>query len=292
MIDKSGTDQPLEEVLQKLERALVILEQEGVRINHQSRFRIIESEFRKITMAKEGIILPTELNWEILSQGICDIMELYTIVTCKELLRQHPRELNDIVNGHVLSYEGTDSMPRNLQFQLYLSSIISLAGFPITLCEPDLILTCDGSEYAVAVKRINSMNKLKQRISEAKNQIIRTGKKGFVALGLEQIAREQSKSIVALAPDYLWEAGDTLTHPVIDVKLKEIIRNNLDPNVIGYFVCIMIPAILPANYSIGFTSTFRALAVALPGHECHEVSLEICKKVSNWNQFLEGIHGK
>lgn len=281
MIHRFGKDVPFEGSLQRIEDALTKLEAAGIKIHKQSRYRKVVSEYEKALTAKASSLSPGHINWNLLAQGQCDATELQVIVSCQKLLEEHPRELQEMVKGSDFPWEDSPSRPRDVQFQLYITAVVSLAGFPVELCEPDLKFWYQQEAYSVAAKRVQRLDRLEERLKEAREQIAKSKIPGFIALGISQIARQETGTLLVARPDVLWEAGETISADLVEDRLKKLAHKTYDPCVIGYFVWITIPSVIPRLYSVGFTANFRSIYVAPAGHKCFSVSEEICKRVQD-----------
>lgn len=279
MIRNFGKDFSFENVLENLRESLSKLEEIGIKVHQRSRYKRIVSEFEKALVAKSGRARPEDLDWNLLAEGLCDARELRVILASKHVLDQCRPELQQMTKGTDYPWKDSDSRPRNLQFQLFTTAIIAHSGFEVFLKEPDVVFLYKDYEYSVAAKRVRSLGNLEKRLRESKNQIIRSNQYGFMALGLSQIARGNTGTLLVEKPDVLWEAGEKITNGLIESQLKPVLKKTQHPSVIGCLVSIMIPSFIANSFSVGFTSSFRSIYFAPPGHACFNTCEEICKQI-------------
>lgn len=86
-----------------------------------------------------------------------------------------------------LAEEGSNSRPRNIQFELYVAALLRLSGAKVARGEPDLRMVYGHEEVAVAVKRIRSPNpdQVQKNARNAAEQIQQVGLRGWIALNLD-----------------------------------------------------------------------------------------------------------
>jgi len=108
------------------------------------------------------------------------------------------------LSGPVLPSDesSTSNQARNLQFELYLASVLWQAGFqPILGEHPDLKCEVDGKWFFFECKRLLSNAKLKKRINEARKQIRRNlltaphGARGVVAVSLSMVLNPAQRAL-------------------------------------------------------------------------------------------------
>lgn len=279
MVRNWGKDFSFENVLENLRESLSKLEGIGIKVHERSRYERIVSEFERALVAKSGRARPEDLDWNLLAEGLCDARELRVILASKHVLDQCWLELQQITKGTDYPWKDLDTGPRDLQFQLFTTAVIAHSGFEVSLKEPDVVFVYKDHEYSVAAKRVKSLKNLEKRVREAKNQIIGSNHYGFVALGLSQIARQNTGALLVEKPDVLWEAGEKITNGLMQTELKAVLKKTQHPAVIGCLVSIMIPSFIANSFSIGFTSNFRSIYFAPLGHACFDTCEEICKQI-------------
>jgi len=88
---------------------------------------------------------------------------------------------------------------RNIQFELFLATLLSGVGISVTLGEPDLRCKVDGLTALIACKRLFSVRKLNKRINEATLQLSRQLASlpqawGVVAISLSRVLAVTDRS--------------------------------------------------------------------------------------------------
>ncbi len=71
---------------------------------------------------------------------------------------------------------------RDKEFEKYVAAVLLLAGFPVALAEPDVLIQLPNGIRSVAVKRLWSRNKLEDNLRSASKQIAKSGYPGYVVL--------------------------------------------------------------------------------------------------------------
>lgn len=118
-----------------------------------------------------SIILPNALTALTESQEICGIVPF--LRTCPQAVVA-PR-LSAVLKGPELrdrEDEGSNQA-RNIQFELWLATLLWGAGVEVSLEEPDLALRLGDDVILVACKRLFSVHRLTRRINEATDQLRR-----------------------------------------------------------------------------------------------------------------------
>jgi len=260
---------------EKLDTSLAVISEAGYRLGPGSRFTKLQGEFRRFAQAANGKVDPEGLDWGLLSQGIVDAYELRIITECKPIMAEHPAEIQKMLSGSTLPKDDSQTMSRDLQFQLFVASNLSLMGIPVTLEEPDVRIHYGGMTLGVAVKRVQSVARLKERLVEANKQIERQKLIGFVALGLEQMVLS-GRIIVPMGPEGLAEVG----HHLGDLAERETriaIAKARASSTVGYFIWVVAPMFLPRQWTVGFSADYRANYVTRQGDACSQVAEAICK---------------
>ncbi|MGC4074806.1 MAG: hypothetical protein QM760_20340 [Nibricoccus sp.] len=125
------------------------------------------------------------------------------------------------------------SKGRDTQFELYVAARMRMAGLGVQRQEPDLLCQHDGITFGIAAKRIKSRSKLLTRISEARDQIIKSGFPGFIALDLSPLQSNYYKPYqIKSFPEFTKLSEDFLDIE-FESKTSEIRRSASHPKVIG-----------------------------------------------------------
>ena len=81
---------------------------------------------------------------------------------------------------------------RNLQFEAYVGATLALSGLSVRYAEPDFAFSFYDGELGVAAKRLTSRKptKLFDRFREASKQLVDSGRRGYVAVNLDNWIEE------------------------------------------------------------------------------------------------------
>ena len=92
--------------------------------------------------------------------------------------------LQDALGGAESPDGDRHTKARDTEFELYVASVLALAGATVRFCEPDLKVVVPGGAAGIACKRLTSRkaDKLATRLRGAALQIERSGRPGYVAV--------------------------------------------------------------------------------------------------------------
>ena len=253
---KRHIDRDLNQVLSNAKVIVSELKNDGYRISESCRFSIFIKELSDLM--KNGFELEGhEFDITLLAEGIRDFAELSAIVKSKTIRQENRKDIQKLFGGSGKPSDDILTQHRDFQFELYLAALFDLSGFYVLIEEPDFLFKYENVTYSVAVKRINSERKIHTRFSKAKEQIKKSGIKGFIAFSLDRIVWDKMKKdsyIITNNPDTLYDAGQTVLHDLLKTKVKKAAWANRDPFVLGHIASLTIPAILPKSMSFGFSS--------------------------------------
>ncbi len=253
---KRHIDRDLNQVLSNAKVIVSELKNDGYRISESCRFFIFIKELSDLM--KNGFVLEGhEFDITLLAEGIRDFAELSAIVKSKTIRQENRKDIQKLFGGSGKPSDDILTQPRDFQFELYLAALFDLSGFYVLIEEPDFLFKYENVTYSVAAKRINSERKIHTRFSRAKEQIKKSGVKGFIAFSLDRIVWDKMKKdsyIITNNPETLYDAGQTVLHDLLKTKVKKAAWANRDPFVLGHIASLTIPAILPKSMSFGFSS--------------------------------------
>ncbi|GAC1414642.1 MAG: hypothetical protein NVSMB53_12730 [Gemmatimonadaceae bacterium] len=123
------------------------------------------------------------------------LTEYYIIVRAiqsrRALIDAHLREkLTLMLGGAELESSDSNSLHRDIQFELYVLAMFIMGGATVELGEPDLRLLFGSDFVGVAVKRLSSPKQLEKRVAEAADQIETRREKGFIAVNLDRFVMD------------------------------------------------------------------------------------------------------
>jgi hypothetical protein len=177
-------------VLRDRGQALIAnLEAIGIRVPGASRLREYVNVLAK-ALSYETRRRPTSAELAVLHRLYVELEEFETIYDC---LGKDPevvgwqRCAERALCGSILPRTDTNTAARNIQFELIVAAFMRSAGIEVTIDEPDVRARDEDGEFAVAVKRVRSASKVAYRLKEARNQILRSGRPGIIAVDLSSV---------------------------------------------------------------------------------------------------------
>ncbi len=262
---------------------LSILSDKGIRVSKSCRFALFirRMETFVTNLLKSGAFYKGE-DISILLEGMRDIFELKTIIKSEKVLKENKRELQAILGGTSIPSLDSTTKARDIQFQVYLAAIMDLSGLKIFFEEPDFAFEFKGNIYAVAAKRINSISKLGTRLSEAKDQILKSGHAGFIAFSLDRIVWNKTKAdayIIAKDPDILYSAGKEVLEELLKTRVKNAAMKTMHPKIVGHIASLTVPSLIPERSSFGVSSTRLFISFVEPDNPIYEDIRELAQIV-------------
>jgi hypothetical protein len=191
-------------VIDKMDEIFTLIDSLGISINKQCRFyrfrNSLIKEYKKEKEFQIKILGESSFSKEIdfagflermssIGEGLRDFYELWSIASSKVILKDNLTELALIFGGNINPMEDklSNTRPRDLQYQLFLTSFFELSGNQVVSAEPDFKFVHHNEEIAVACKRINSKTQAIGRVKEAAKQINVSGRRGFIAISLDSL---------------------------------------------------------------------------------------------------------
>jgi hypothetical protein len=95
-----------------------------------------------------------------------------------------------MLGGPLVPELGKHDPARDAQAEFFTAVLFYGAGFRVETGEPDLWVERWGHRFPVAVKRVTSPRNFSGRVREAKKQLQRAGKPGFIAISADQLLSE------------------------------------------------------------------------------------------------------
>jgi len=155
----------------------------GVTIRAGSRWWRIKHLYE----ANDGVlILPSNPDYDIAVEADRDLQVMtfvYDNIGDLQTDQEFLVQLQKCGSDSSLPQEDSEqSDGRNAQFHLLNTAICKKAGMSPRFAEPDIVCDIQGKSFGIAVKRIKNLNKLEKRISEARDQVKRSGLPGIIAI--------------------------------------------------------------------------------------------------------------
>jgi hypothetical protein len=125
---------------------------------------------------------------QILGESARTVYELYIATHCGQPKPDDVglRKFSEGICGADLPDQEEGHAARDIQFELYLWGLMHASGERCRFAEPDLIRSYGDAEVGIAAKRIWSLNQARKRLSEAAEQIGRSGLPGFIAINAQE----------------------------------------------------------------------------------------------------------
>jgi len=251
-----------EEIVKNTEESLSKLSSIGLRVSGPNRFSSFVKRMRSFgSVLKSSDLSSKDFDIASLSEGVRDSSELRAIVSSEKAMSECKKELQLMLGGSTFPSEDRLTRARDLQFQLYLSSVMDISGFRIVNEEPDFSFYFKDRKYSVAAKRISSVDMICKRLSKAKDQIKKHNNCGLIAISLDRLIWDQvgkDALLVAGHPDTLFPAGQKIMGSILKSEKvgKQVLKSN-DQQIVGYIFSLTVPAIIPRYSSFGISSTLQ-----------------------------------
>jgi len=120
-------------------------------------------------------------------------------------------------------------LARNTQFELYAGAMLTMGGAVVAIGEPDLVMLFLGEEVGIAAKRVRSEKQIRKRFKGGLEQIERSGRRGFVALNLDRLAKKTKRAAGAEAK------GRAFDEAIDPVNIIAPLMNN-QPKLLGVMI--------------------------------------------------------
>lgn len=179
----------LQDLLNKIKNIETFAHDNGLNIHPTCRIKQAEQLINRFLSSNYNPPTDYEFPWKAYYEGIRDIAEISFI--CQMLSQDHLDDLkkhwNTLIKGANTPDQDSDSLARNIQFQLFFSAHFKKQGYPIEINEPDFLFNHHEKWYGVAAKRLSSANNLDKRVQEGVRQINESNYPGFVAISFDRI---------------------------------------------------------------------------------------------------------
>lgn len=278
-----GIDLHAKDILKQIEEIFRVLEEHDIPFNKSSRFYLFYKDYSRLLESNN-----MEEHFSELLEGMRDFFEIKSIVSSKEILHNSKNELEQLFSGSRLPAEDTNTLARNLQYQLYLASRFSNSGMEINCVEPDFNFEYEGEIYSVAAKRITSRNKLIERIKEAEKQILRHDYDGFIAISLDRLLNIANPYILTNNPDVLSSATYELLTGIVNELFDAECFESRDKKVKGMIITLGVPCFTPIDLSIGYGFNLQLFPLTDPNdrYEFERIG-KISERLSFGRKFEE-----
>lgn len=196
---------PLQGLVSQYQKLRVGLDSYDLRIHPESRIgqfsRCIEKAAELVAQGNEKMAIQEGLFHQAateLSQLLFITRELPGFLEPIEV----KRHLQKLVDGTALPQaEIKSASSRDLQFELYMASILNRGGLNVALAEPDILVGVGRDTTGIAAKRPKSTKNFSKCIADASKQILRSGYEGIIAIDLSVIFNPENGPLNVEKPE-------------------------------------------------------------------------------------------
>ncbi|MCJ7508471.1 MAG: hypothetical protein MUO85_07040 [candidate division Zixibacteria bacterium] len=144
------------------------------------------------------------------------------------------------------SLNPTDHKPnyaKSHSFELLIASRLHKCGFRIDFVEPDICFHVSDMSFVIACKNLFSEANTQKNLKDARRQIYKSGKRGFIAICIDQMfigGEILEKITVQETKDYLEKVGASFK-----AKNEYIMRHQVQrcKHVLGYIISASLPVV-------------------------------------------------
>lgn len=250
-----GAESSAEDCILTLDRVFTLLEDIDIKVNPSCRFAMFRRNFEQfydhVMLAGKN---PNDYKLTELLEGFRDYSELKIICSSNKLLTEARGDIQLIMSGNTLDSMDKNRTARDVQFQLSFAAHLELAGYNISVQEPDFLVEKNGLTYSVAAKRLSGKGSIYNNIVKAEKQIKNFPYPGFIVLSIERLMDE--KDFVM----YIEEAD--LSAEISYALMLKIIKKHFNPkhftrdDQVKALVFSFSMGCISPNYEPGYSSAF------------------------------------
>ena len=181
------------------------IKQLGVRLMDSSRLGLMQRR-----MSRLDVVQADDPDYELVLEAERDMTHLAFFFDHWD--RQHADQLVEILKRVVKdtplpTAEDSNTAGRNFAAELFVAACCSRAGFhDVDFSEPDVTGRVLGNRYGFAVKRVKSLDKFRDRVSDAAKQLQRAGLPGMVDLDVTRMLNPDNIRIESPLSDHEFAA--------------------------------------------------------------------------------------
>lgn len=147
------------------------------------------------------------------------------------------------VGGSLFPQSDREARARNTQFELFLAGCFRRAGYAIELEEPDFVV--HPGAIAFAAKRVRSPRKLQRNLRQASSQIVRSGKRGVIAIDLSVLVNPDNDPLPISAAADVVDLLASVTSSFKEALARHLHRDIKTPPVSAVLVYVSALAFVP-----------------------------------------------
>lgn len=137
-------------------------------------------------------------------------------------------KLKDAIGGKELEEDDSNHSARNIQFELYVASFFTMGGANVSIVEPDLQVKVGSEWIGIAAKRVQSPRALVKRAREGAKQIVKSRRKGIVAVNLDPISIDREFELdISQATSLLQEKIPEITRVDDELIKRELVLGRI-----------------------------------------------------------------
>ncbi len=252
-----------------------------LKIHPQCRIKKFEKQLNKFLSPKYNPWKDSNFNWQYFFEGIRDIIEICFI--CQQFSEKFPIKLKNtwdiLMGGKPTPESDNNTHPRNIQFQLYFTSKLLENRFEVEIEEPDILFSHQQKKFGIAVKRLKSERKVKERVKEGVKQIEKSGQPGLVAISFDQLI--QAKGWETIPSNYIF--NKSIAMKILDktlLKYENIILGQLKNHCIGYIGFLKVFFVKENSTEIIIDSAEKWVAKENDDGSSFDFIKSICNRIS------------
>lgn len=125
---------------------------------------------------------------------------------------------------------------RDHQFELLVAALSRRAGYTISLSEPDVVINHPQSAFGIAAKRLKSWKQIPRHLKKARDQIVKSGRDGIIALDITPLYNPNNYILDVTAPSQATDKVEQTAEEFINTYSQGIIAAIDDERVFGIMV--------------------------------------------------------
>jgi hypothetical protein len=229
------------EIVSRLESAIECVEEWGVPVPENSRFRVYLARLRPL--ARDAEVQITQSQMHQLQFDLREIDEFAAIVESfpRGIGEEAENRLRVVLTGSEHPDEESRSAARDTQWELYLRALFRRAQIPAGLGNPDVITTVRKKKIPVEAKRPKSEARLDDRLRKGVSQLEASGSPGVVALSLDHAIRDGRGVLVGQSLADVEAEVQRLVADMISRNLRQIVNRVRDRSVLGFIFHARVP---------------------------------------------------
>lgn len=164
----------------------------GVRVPPRCRLELSRDAIRRVNQFNVQLGHGDSATERLYVESHRTVFEFYLIT--RDLQPPTPEtadRLRRMLGGPIVPTPGRHDPARDIQAEFLAAVLLFGSGFRVDPEEPDLMLSHGGQKWPVAVKRVTSARNFQKRMRDARGQLTRSKRAGFIAVSADQFLVEQ-----------------------------------------------------------------------------------------------------